>query len=47
MSTELFDDGVQLAGRKVGRCEFSAHYNLLALICALSFSSNPRRNYGP
>lgn len=25
MATEFFDDGVQLAGRKVGRCEFSTH----------------------
>jgi hypothetical protein len=25
MATEFLDDGVQLAGRKVGRCEFSTH----------------------
>ncbi len=25
MATEFFDDGVQLAARKVGRCEFSTH----------------------
>lgn len=47
-TTEFLDDGVQLAGRKVGRCEFSTHdLDLLALICALSFSPNPRRNYEP
>jgi len=44
---EQFNDCVQLAGGVAGGCEFRVHDCLLALICAFSFSSNPRRNHGP